>query len=424
MNPMRVLHVNTSDLDGGAARAANRIHRALRSIGVDSQMLVIELREPAPHVHQPLSPSRQVIYRAKLALSKRLLSRQHTPTNPVLHSLNRFSSGLANWINHSQFDIVNLHWVGREMLSVEEIGRIRKPICWTMHDMWPFSGAEHYDDLTYPGRYRTSYTPDTRPITYSGADLDAQVWHRKRKAWSGKRFQLISPSRWLASCAGESSLMRHQPCCVIANCVDTDIFKPLDRRTARGVLNLSADKRYILFGAMYSTSDMRKGFHLLREALLQLSTHPGILRNTELLVFGSSAPLNSFDFNLPIHYLGHFHDEISLALLYSAADVFVAPSLQDNLPNTIVESLSCGTPCVAFNIGGMPDLMVPAMPELLANIREPQSLTSSLLHALNTPLERDLIRRHALQMFAPSSLAKAYSDVYVNLASGKDIGHS
>jgi len=420
--PPSVLHVNTSDLDGGAARAAHRIHRALRRAGVDSHMLVVEQQELAPNIHQVLSPGEKTMRRVKLALSNLLLARQHTPTNPVLHSLNRFSSGLADWINHSNFDVVNLHWLGKEMLSVEEIGRIQKPLCWTMHDMWPFSGAEHYDDLTHPGRYRTYYTPDTRPSGYSGPDLDAKVWQRKYRAWAGKRFRLISPSRWLANCAAESTLMRHQPCCVIPNCVDTDIFKLIEKSTARGILNLALDKRYILFGAMSSTRDARKGFHLLKESLLRLATHSGIAADTELLVFGSSEPTNSSEFNFPTHYLGHFSDEISLALLYNAADVLVVPSLQDNLPNTAVEALACGTPCVAFDVGGIADLMAQTMPENLARIDDPDGLSGCLIQALCKPMDRNLIRVRSLQIFAPDKIANAYQSEYSALISNVDSG--
>lgn len=427
--PLRVLHVNTYDLEGGAARAAHRIHRALRGIGVDSHMLVLNRREHAPHVLQPLSQGRRAIHRIKLAASTRLMTRQHTPSNPTLHSLNCFSSGLADWINRSNFDIVNLHWLGGEMLSVEEIGRIRKPICWTMHDMWPFCGAEHYDDLDHPGRYQETYERGNRPQTYDGPDLDAWVWRRKRKAWANQRFQLISPSRWLAGCAGQSTLLGHQSCTVIPNCVDTEAFKPINRGLARSILNLDADKRYVLFGAMSSTSDRRKGFHLLEPALQRLAELQGIKEDTELLVFGATATnsRSSLEGKLPIHYLGNFYDDASLCLLYSAADVFVAPSMQDNLPNTLVESLSCGTPCVAFSVGGMSDLIEDHVTGHLAEVGRIEDLTAQILQALSRPLDRAVIRNKALMAYGAHPVAEKYRHIYLSmdsLSSSNVDGHS
>lgn len=412
MKPLRILHVCTSDKVGGAARAAHRIHLAQRQAGMDSHMLVLHRSEPSPHVHAPLSKPAQLAQRLKLAFSSHMLERQRTPSNPVLHSLNRFNSGLGRWINRSDFDIVNLHWLGAEMLSISEIGRIRQPIVWTLHDMWAFCGAEHYDDLDHPGRYLKGYTTATRPASYQGQDIDARVWRHKKKAWAGKRFHLVSPSKWLATCAAQSELMRHQPCTVIPNCVDTAVFKPIDRAQARQILNLDPDKRYILFGAMASTSDPRKGFHLLQPALQQLGLRDGIHNTTELLVFGASAPAQAVDLGLPVHYMGHYHDDISLALLYSAADVFAAPSMQDNLPNTLVEAMACGTPCVAFDIGGMPDLIDDNTTGALATPFQVDSFTQALDHMLQSPSDRETIRAKALAKYSSAAASEQYGRVY------------
>jgi glycosyltransferase involved in cell wall biosynthesis len=338
---------------------------------------------------------------------------QHTPLNPVLHSLNWFSGDVVSWINASNYDVVNLHWVSGTALSVEDIGRIDKPLCWTMHDMWPFSGAEHYDDLQSPGRYKQAYAAANRPRGYSGPDLDAWVWRRKRKAWSNKHFQLISPSRWLAACAKESALFARQSCAVIPNCVDTDIFKLLDRTLARQVFNLEQDKRYVLFGAMNSVNDKRKGFQALQEALHRLSLEPGVAGKVELLVFGSQAPQSPPDFGLPVHYLGTLHDDISLALLYNAADVFVAPSLQDNLPNTLVESQACGTPCVAFDIGGMPDLIDHGVTGYLARPDNAEDLAKQIFNVLfsqNVP--RENMRQKAMRTYSEAVVAAQYENLY------------
>lgn len=410
---LRVLHVNFSDQDGGAARAAHRLHRAQCAVGMDSRMLVVDRRDADPSVLRPWGAGKLLAHRLRLGLSHRVAARQVTPTNPVLHSLNWFSQGLAEWINRSDVDLVNLHWIGQEMMSVEEVGRLRKPVVWTMHDMWPFSGAEHYDDLQAPGRYREVYGPTNRPPGYEGPDLDAWVWRRKRRAWRHQDFLLASPSRWLADCARNSALLGHQRCEVVPNCVDTDVFKPIDRHQARFLLNLNPDKRYVLFGAMSSTSDTRKGFHVLRPALKALAGSADHARNTELLVFGAHAPVQPPDFGLPTHYLGTFHDDLSLALLYNAADVLAAPSMQDNLPNTLVEAHACGTPCVAFSIGGMPDLIAHGETGQIVAPFSVEEFSLGLSKCLN-PDEglRERCRNRALLNWCGRIVAERYQDLY------------
>lgn len=411
MKPLRVLHVNASDKSGGAARAAYRIHLAQRQAGLDSHMLVLHRSDDEPHIQTFRPNGGKIAQHLRQAISVRLMARQHSAGNPTLHSLNRFGTGLADWINRSDFDVVNLHWLGSEMVSIEEIGRIRKPLVWTLHDMWAFCGAEHYDDLEHPGRYRLGYRPDTRPPGHSGPDLDAQTWRRKQRAWAKLRLHLVSPSRWLAGCAAESVLLGHQPCTVLPNGVDTAVFKPVDRRLARGILNLDPAKRYVLFGAVSSTTDRRKGFHLLQAALQQLAAQPNIRQDTELLVFGAYPPSRPPDLGLPTHYLGHFHDDASLALLYSAADVFAAPSLQDNLPNTVVESLTCGTPVVAFDVGGMPDLIENGHSGFLAAPFQTESFARHLSGALQTPLPREPIAFRAQSRYGAKPVAEAYGAI-------------
>jgi glycosyltransferase involved in cell wall biosynthesis len=410
---IKVLQVNFSDLNGGAARAAYRINVGLRKLGVESQMLVLDQREVNHFVIMPLGKYARLLQKIKAVLSQRLLRFQYTK-NSVLHSLNYFSNGLADWINRSDFDLVNLHWIGSEMLSVEEISRIKKPICWTMHDMWPFSGAEHYDDLESSGRYQSGYFTHNRPNHYSGPDLDAWVWRRKRKVWNGKLFHLISPSSWLADCAKRSVLFEKQPCKIINNGIDLARFNPVDRKQARSILGLSENKNYILFGAMSSTSDVRKGFHLLLPAIEKLASIFNAGHDIELLIFGASAPNESVGFGLPVHYMGHLYDEVSLAIVYSAADVFAAPSMQDNLPNTLVEALACGTPCVGFNVGGMPDLIEHGLTGYLASKYDVDDFARGLLQILEADAVemRIACRRKAEKQFSDLVVAQKYLDYY------------
>jgi glycosyltransferase involved in cell wall biosynthesis len=409
---IKVLHINYYDLNGGAARAGYRIHIGLKKLGVDSRILVFSQRESNPSVVSPLSSWQVICNKIKARISHRILRFQFTE-NTVLHSLNCFSSGLADWINSCDADIVNLHWLGSEMISIEEISQIKKPIFWTMHDMWPFSGAEHYDDLRFPNRYQKGYFRDNRPKGYSGFDLDAFVWRKKIKYWTDKKFYLISPSHWLKECASKSKLFAKNECNVIHNGVNLTIFNPIDRLHARLILGLNQNKRYILFGAMSSTSDERKGFHLLLPAIKKIS-NLDIGDNTELLIFGANSPTEQVDFGLPAHYLGHFYDEVSLAILYSAADIFAAPSMQDNLPNTLIEALACGTPCVTFNVGGMPDIIDHGCTGYLAKPFDVEDFAKGILHVLGAEqtIMRGACRAKAEKNFSDVVAARKYLDYY------------
>lgn len=411
---LRILHVNTTDLAGGAARAAFRLHEALREHGLESRMVVLEKSSADPGVHAPLSPWRRAVQKFGRGLSARLMRLQSTPTNPVIHSLNLVGSGLVPWINAQDVDVVQLHWLGAEMLSVNDIARIRHPLVWTMHDMWPFSGAEHYDDMQTPGRFREVYEPKNRPRSHGGPDLDAWTWRRKQRAWRQLRLHLVSPSGWLASCAGQSALMAHQPCTVIPNCINHQIYRPIPRSTACEALGLNAGALYVLFGASSATGDPRKGYAELRAALkglYQQGIHRG--RPVELLIFGATASeQGNADLPFPTHYFGNVSDDLTLALLYSAADVFAAPSLQDNLPNTLVEAMACGLPCVAFRIGGMPDLIEHKATGWLAEPFEVAGFTEGLMHWLQRPRPEEACRRFSLCNHAYSSVAAQYQDLY------------
>ena len=410
---MKVVHVCSHAHEGGAARAAYRIHLGQRKIGIDSRLAVIHKKLDDDSVVAPLGLTGRVRAVAGGKVEAAILARQRT-ANPVFHSLGLMSSGLGGWLNTSDADLINLHWVAGATLSIGEIAAIKKPIVWTMHDMWPFSGAEHYENLAGAQRANEAYAPGSRAATDKGPDLDAWTFGRKRRAWRGKTFHLITPSRWLADRAKQSTLFSRMPCRAISNGIDLGLYKPLDRREARRALNLPQDKLLVLFGAMSSTTDHRKGFHLLLPALQTLSRDPVSGPQTELLVFGARAPRQPVDLGLPVHYLGQFSDDLSMVLLYSAADVFVAPSLQDNLPNTLVESLSCGTPCVAFDIGGMPDLVRDQACGQLAPAGDIEALAKAIAAVLARTGEqaRADCRRSAEGRFADTDVAAQYLDYY------------
>ncbi|MGC6482605.1 MAG: glycosyltransferase family 4 protein [Synechococcus sp.] len=407
---MKTLKLSCSDIHGGAARAAYRIHHALLDSGIDSQMLVIMAASGDWTVQGPAGKRAKVISRIRPHLVTPLTKLLRTG-NPIIHSPAVLPSAWLNRINVSDADVVHLHWVQGEMLSIADIARIKKPIVWTLHDMWGFCGAEHY---TIDRRWCDGYRGDNRPEHESGFDLNRWTWQRKRKHWR-RPFQIVCPSHWLADCVQSSALMANWPVTVIPNPIDTDRWQPINQRLARQLLGLPQECPLLLFGAMGGVKDSRKGVDLLLAALSQLC-YESSLKNLQLVVFGQFAPKSPPQLGFPVHYTGHLHDDLSLRALYSAADVMVIPSRQDNLPNTALESHACGTPVVSFNTGGLPDIVKHRVTGALAEPFDSASLASSIRWVLENEQRRRAMgasaRERAERLWNPARIAGLYAEVY------------
>ncbi len=404
---MKVFQLNYSDINGGAARAAYRIHHALRANGVDSTFLANVATAGDWTVQAPTRKAAKVLARIRPQLGG-LATRLLRTGNPIIHSPSILPSGRVQALNASDADVLHLHWVQSEMLSVADIGRLKKPVVWTLHDMWAFCGAEHY---TEEFRWREGFRADNRPAYESGFDLNRWTWTRKRKHWQ-RPMHIVTPSRWLADCVRESALMRDWPVTVVPNCVDTDRWQPLEKTLARSLLGLPTGVPLLLFGAMGGSNDPRKGFDLLLDALRHLV---GELKDLNLLVFGQLAPQQPTSLGFPVHYTGHLHDDLSLRALYSAADALVIPSRQDNLPNTGVEALACGTPVIAFDTCGLSDIIEHQHTGYLAKAFDTEDLAAGIAWVVTEDQAECLgeqARKRAVTRFANSVVVEQYLNVY------------
>ena len=352
---MKILLLSTNDNSPGAARGAYRLHQGLQHIGVDSQMLVQTKQTDNKKVIGSLDSSGigQVIAGARLTLGQFPL-KFYPHRDRSKYSLQWLPDNIASKVAHLEPDLINLHWVCSSYLQIETLAKLNKPLVWTLRDMWAFTGGCHYSGDC--DRYTSSCGACPQLKSSKNCDLSRWVWQRKAKAWKNLDLTIVALSSWLAKCAKSSSLFKDLPIKVIPNGIDTNTFKPMNKKIAREQLNLPQDKKLVFFGAARATSDKRKGFEPLQKALQHLSKS-GYQDELELVIFGGGRPDNPPDFGFKEHYLGKFSDALLLALIYSAADVFVAPSLEENLANTVMEAIACGTPCVAFDIGGMPDLI-------------------------------------------------------------------
>lgn len=414
---MNLLLLNSYDNAGGAAIATYRLHRGLRSIGVDSRLMVSSKSTDDPAVigPEPQTLLQRVIARfysgRDLRLSSQYLARGKNQFSPA-----RCPDNLVGRMKAFNPDIVHLFWVNAGFMKIESLRQFKKPVVWTLHDMWPFTGGCHYDDEC--GRFRQSCGKCPLLGSDNEHDLSRHIWERKRKYWRDVPIVVVATSHWLAEMARSSSLFKDQRVEVIPNGLDTDRYKPLDKSAAREAYRLPQDKHLVLFSAFSATTDKRKGNQFLVPALKKISM-AGWGGKMELVVIGASAPENPPDLGMKVHYMGHMHDEVSQALLYSAADVTVAPSMQENLSNAVMESLSCGTPVVAFNVGGMPDMIDHQLSGYLARPFESDDLAAGMMWVLENKARHDMLAQHArksvVERFALNSVANRYLALYQDI---------
>jgi glycosyltransferase involved in cell wall biosynthesis len=328
-------------------------------------------------------------------------------------------SRLVNVINDMQPDVVHFHWVGWGMLRFEDLPRIRVPIVWTLHDMWAFTGGCHYDQGC--GKYAEHCGACPMLGSHREHDLSRWTWDRKRRTLDKvASLTVVGLSRWLADCAARSSLFTDRCIVNLPNPLDTTFFRPVDRMAARRKHGLPLDKKLILFGATDSTGDPRKGFDKLVAALGRLKTE-----QAELVVFGARQGLEGLPFRT--HAFVDFIPDRDLVELYAAADVMVVPSLQENLAATIMEPLACGTPVVAFAIGGNVDMIDHGVNGYLARPFDVDDLASCIDATLGH-MDHDLLRQAARKKveccYAYAVMGQAYRRLYADVISRATVNGS
>lgn len=414
---MKILHINTFDIEGGAARAVYRLHKALLSIGIDSLMLVQMKRSDDYTVIGPESKFEKFVNLLRPTLDQLPVmlyrNRREVIFSPAWFPFSR----VLKKISKVSPDIVHLHWICGGMLRIEDIARIRQPIVWSLHDNWAFTGGCHYNEEC------NAYEKGCGSCPILGSekenDLSRKVYRRKERIFTcAKNMTIVGLSAWITGCSKKSCLLRGKKHLNLPNPIDTSIFRPFDKGKAREIWNLPKNKKLVLFGAMTATSDPRKGFKELSEALKLLR-----INNVELVVFGSGEPKSGSDFRFKTYFLGRLYDDISLVTLYNAADVTVVPSLQENLSNVIMESLACGTPVVAFDIGGNSDMVEHLKSGYLATPFSSEDLAFGIKWVLTNPNYNELsqnARRKVLQEFDSIVVAKKYVELYREILEQKE----
>ena len=413
---MRVLHINTSDRDGGAARAAMRIHKGLRDMGTQSVFLARSNFSGDVDVISPQGKKN----RFKVAINTRFESLIqklfHVKTNHPWSMGYAPFDVISPFLSDASFDVLHLHWINGGFLDITKLKNIKAPMVWLLHDSWPFTGGCHipFDCVRYETGCHDCPELDKR----SRFDVAQWVFQRKRKCYP-KSMHIVAPSQWLADAARSSAFFSESNIRVIPNGVDIQRYRPMDRRVARDVLGVPQDCKLILFGAMSATSDWNKGFDLLFKALERLRNNVDFA--VQIVVFGSEKPSVPPDFGMPTTYTGRLYDDISLTLLYNAADVMVIPSRSENFPNVCLESMASGTPVVAFAIGGLLDQIEHKRNGYLARPYDVNDLANGIRWILEDEVRsrglRYAARKRVTSMFDIKDVVRRYSELYEEITS-------
>ena len=398
---------------GGAGRASEKLHLALSDLATDEfqfsaligQRKSSQLRHGAKGVSEfTLSLPRKVLIEGVTRAVRWLGAPRHSGLlSPAI-----VNTGLLSRINESKPDVVNLHWLGHNTLSVREIGSIQAPIVWSLHDEWFYSGAAHYS-ASGALHDQVDHETTTRVRAF---DVNKMVNQMKQRHWTTP-MHLVVPGHWLATKLEESSLAKHHEIHVIPYPIDLDLFQPVDNQGARETLGLSVDDKVVLFGANNPTSDPRKGWDLLVEALGRLWAEG---QRFHLVVFGNPDRSQESQVPFPIKWLGNIGSDQQLADTYRLADLIAIPSRADNLPLTGLESQACGIPVVAFDTAGMPDVAVHRETGYLAQPFDTVDFAQGMAWILSDDNVRAQLstaaRTRAEKLWRPSTIAAQYLEVY------------
>ena len=412
---MRVLIVNTSEKTGGAALAANRLMEALKNNGVKAMMLVRD--KETDHISVASLPQQwrmrwYFLWERWCVFCHLCFRRKHLFDVDIAN----IGADITKTREFQDADVIHLHWVNQGMLSLKGIRRILdsgKPVVWTMHDIWPATAICHYSRGCERFKSRCERCPLLPGKRRN--DLSSKIWKRKQRMLEGQTISFVACSQWLASEARKSGLLAGQEVTSIPNAIDTRVFRQLDKQQARKELGLPDDKRLILFVSQRVT-DERKGMNYLVEAVrLLIERYPDFAQDTGIVILGGHSEELEDQLALPSYSLGYVSDVHKIVNVYNAADAFVLPSLEDNLPNTIMEAMACGVPCVGFHVGGIPEMIDHQKNGYVARFRDADDLCKGLHWVLNeAPVEN--LRQCALQKvyhhYSQQSVSLRYIEEY------------
>ncbi|PWJ60620.1 glycosyltransferase involved in cell wall biosynthesis [Dyadobacter jejuensis] len=409
---INIVHISTFHREGGAAIAALRLNEALRQSGANSCMLV----HRANFTEEGVCPVAESPWQKKLSwlpfIGERLyfLPHEKDPSERYAFSPAQYGEALSQHPLIERADVIHLHWFNFGLLGLnglEKLLSLGKPIVWTLHDMWALTGGCHYSRGCSLFQTHCQECPYlAKPGPY---DLSFEQFEKKRSIYPKGKLSFIAPSQWLTELASQAPLGIGMATHRIPNCIDTSVFSPNNKVEAKMALGLPSDQKLLLFSGA-NTSDPRKGFVYLQEAL-QLNPDPDIA----VLIFGKGDPTLFQKMGVKVHYLGQITEVSTMVQAYNAADLIVVPSLEDNLPNTIMEAMACGTPAVGFNTGGIADLIDHQQNGFVAEYKSATSLAAGIRAVLKAPQMGSLAREKVMREYTQEVIARKHLDLYQSL---------
>ena len=416
---MRVLIVNTSERTGGAAVAASRLMEALNNNGVKAKMLVRDKETDRLTVAAVPGQKWMQFYFLweRFVVWLRLhFNRKHLFEVDIANC----GADVTQLPEFQEADVVHLHWINQGMLSLKGIRKILntgKPVVWTMHDIWPATAICH---LTLDCRNFETQCAHCRLLPGSGStnDLSTQIWKRKQQMLNDRQITFVTCSQWLAGEAQKSALLKGQRVVSIPNPIDTHIYTPKDKQQARQRVGLPTEGRIILFASQRVTNRNKGMGYLLEACRLLAEQYPEKKEDITVAILGGHA--EEIEGQLPFRTcpLGYVNDEQRIVDIYNAADVFVLPSLSENLPNTIMEAMACGVPSVGLRIGGIPEEIDHQQNGYVADYCSSEDLARGIWWTLYEA-DHEAVRKACLQKvahnYSQQSVANRYLEVYESL---------
>jgi len=402
-----VLYLSVSNGNGGAARAAYRIHCGLLDAGVNSMMLVKTATDEKRNVIVASSEKQ------KRRNKQNYLQDYSVAPDSYFVPASTHGIHLQKYIELFDPDIIQLHWINNDFIRLEDLKDIKKKIVWRFPDCWPMTGGCHYIGECTNYMYYCGKCPQLNSDNKN--DLSHKIWLRKYNSFKNVDMAIVVPSIWLKNIAKKSSLFRERKIEIIPNGLDIGLFSPLDKKSARKILNLPLDKKIILFGAFLAIQDKRKGFLLFMQALQQLAEKQG--DEYEAIVFG--ADKNDLSIDLPLRFLGILRDHLTLQMIYSAADVMVVPSMQEAFGQTVIEAMACAVPVVTFANTGTSGIIDHQQNGYLAQFGDVKDLAKGIQWVLEDDFRRKILAKNAretvLLRYDIRLVAQQYIQLYENL---------